>query len=100
MGLTRFMRPKGGCNESSPNLYVANCGPAVGLSLDAIGLVFSKYGDIRGVCPADESGTRVIVSFHEKISAQSALEALDGHPCPHLGGRCLHIRYSVQSVSK
>ncbi|CAH9055044.1 unnamed protein product [Cuscuta europaea] len=100
MGLTRFMRPKGGCNESSPNLYVANCGPAVGLSLDAIVLVFSKYGDIRGVYPADESGTRVIVSYHDKTSAQSALEALDGHPCPHLGGRCLHIRYSVQSVSK
>nr|GMD29061.1 alkylated DNA repair protein alkB homolog 8 [Ipomoea batatas] len=100
MGLPRFKRPTGGCSESSSNLYVANCGPAVGLSLDTIAFVFGTYGEVRGVYPADESGTRVIVSYHEESAAQSALKALDGHPCPELGGCSLHIRYSVQSIAK
>ncbi|KAL3500245.1 hypothetical protein ACH5RR_039338 [Cinchona calisaya] len=97
MGLPRFTRPKGGdANCSSPNLYVANCGPAVGLSFDLIASVFNKYGEVKGVYAADESGTRVIVCFDSENSANSAMEALHGNPCPHLGGRSLHIRYSVQ----
>lgn len=97
MGLPRFTRPKGGDLDCSPNLYVANCGPAVGLSFDLIASVFSKFGEVKGVYAADESGTRVIVCFDSKNSAKSAMEALHGNPCSHLGGRCLHIRYSVQS---
>lgn len=92
--MARFMRPKND-GELSSNLYVANCGPAVGLSHDAIASVFSEYGDIKGVYAADESGTRVIISFLEEGSAQAALKALDGVPCPELGGRSLHIRYSM-----
>ncbi|KAM7512711.1 hypothetical protein LguiB_011586 [Lonicera macranthoides] len=95
MGLPRFTRPKGGNGESSPNLYVANCGPAVGLSFDNIASAFSTYGAVKGVHPADESGTRVIVCYFEESSARAALDALKGHPCPDLGGRSLHIRYSV-----
>ncbi|KAA8521052.1 hypothetical protein F0562_011795 [Nyssa sinensis] len=95
MGLPRFTRPKGVSAESSPNLYVANCGPAVGLSFDTIASAFSTFGEVKGVYAADESGTRVIVSYSEESSAQTALKVLDGHPCPELGGRCLHIRYSV-----
>ncbi|XP_057762678.1 alkylated DNA repair protein ALKBH8 homolog isoform X3 [Arachis stenosperma] len=94
MGLPRFGRPKNGV-ELSPNLYVANCGPAVGISHDDIASVFCKFGELKGVYAADESGTRVIVSFSEEGSAQSAFKALDGTPCPELGGRSLHIRYSV-----
>ena len=94
MGLPRFGRPKNGA-ELSSNLYVANCGPAVGLSHDDIASVFCKFGELKGVYAADESGTRVIVSFSEEGSAQAALKALDGCPCPELGGRSLHIRYSV-----
>ncbi|KAK3004088.1 hypothetical protein RJ639_017888 [Escallonia herrerae] len=95
MGLPRFTRPRGGDGGSSPNLYVANCGPAVGVSYDAIASAFSTYGALQGVYPADESGTRVIVSYYDESSAQAALNALDGHPCPDLCGRSLHIRYSV-----
>ncbi|CAN0880218.1 Alkylated DNA repair protein ALKBH8 homolog [Linum grandiflorum] len=95
MGLPRFTRPKGGDAQSSPNLYVANCGPAVGLSYDTIASVFSAYGEVAGVYAADESGTRVIVSYGEVDSAQAALQALHGRPCPELGGRSLHIRASV-----
>lgn len=95
MGLPRFTRPKGGDGQLSPNLYVANCGPAVGLSFDAITSAFSTYGAVKGVYPADESGTRVIVSYYEETSAQAALKALNRYPCPDLGGRSLHIQYSV-----
>ena len=95
MGLPRFGRPKGVQGKSSPNLFVANCGPSVGLSHDAIASVFAAFGEVKGVFAADESGSRVIVSYCDETSATAALEALDGHPCSQLGGRSLHIRYSV-----
>ncbi|KAL1830558.1 hypothetical protein ACET3Z_000209 [Daucus carota] len=94
MGLPRFAKPKA-TNESSSNLYVANCGPAVGLDFDTIKSVFGSYGEVSGVYSADESGTRVIVSFVENSAAKAALEALDRRPCQELGGRVLHIKYSV-----
>ncbi|KAK1435960.1 hypothetical protein QVD17_01733 [Tagetes erecta] len=96
MGLPKFSRPKGGCEELSCNLYVANCGPAVGLSLDCIASAFGSYGAVKGVYPADESGCRVIVSYCDESSAQLAFEALNQKPCHDLGGRFLHIRYSVE----
>lgn len=95
MGVPRFTRPKGVDEQLSPNLYVANCGPSVGLSYEIIESVFSKFGQVKGVYAADESGVRVIVSYFEVDSAQAALTALDGNPCPDLGGRSLHIRFSV-----
>ncbi|XP_065880166.1 alkylated DNA repair protein ALKBH8 homolog isoform X2 [Euphorbia lathyris] len=95
MGMPRFTRPKTIDGELSPNLYVANCGPAVGISYDMIKSVFSSFGQVKGVYAADESGVRVIVSYSEVDSAQAALTALNGHPCPDLGGRSLHIRFSV-----
>jgi alkylated DNA repair protein alkB family protein 8 len=94
MGLPRFGRPKNG-DELSSNLFVANCGPAVGISDDDIASVFSKFGELNGVYAADDSGTRVIVSYSEVCSAQSALMELHGQPCHELGGRSLYIRYSV-----
>lgn len=99
MGLPRFTSPRGR-GESSLHLYVANCGPGVGLSYDAIASAFGAYGEVKGVCAADDSGTRVVVSYHDKISAEAARKALNGHPCHDLGGRLLHIQYSVQSVTK
>ncbi|CAJ2647435.1 unnamed protein product [Trifolium pratense] len=91
---TSFGRPKNG-DELSSNLFVANCGAAVGICDDDIVSVFSKFGELNGVYAADDSCTRVIVSYSEVCSAQSALMALHGQPCPQLGGRSLYIRYSV-----
>ncbi|XP_056173657.1 alkylated DNA repair protein ALKBH8 homolog isoform X2 [Syzygium oleosum] len=101
MGLPRFGRPEGGGgggggSEPSPNLYVANCGPAVGISHDKIRSVFGGFGPVKGVYAADESGARVVVCFDGEVSARAALEALNGRPCPDLGGRSLHVRYSVE----
>ncbi|KAL8137110.1 hypothetical protein V2J09_003111 [Rumex salicifolius] len=96
----KFMRPRAGGGGSSncgpsPNLFVANCGPAVGLSLDAISSAFASFGELKGVFPADQSGARVIVSYADEASAQAALSALDGRPFSALAGRVLHIRFSV-----
>ncbi|ONK55728.1 uncharacterized protein A4U43_C10F390 [Asparagus officinalis] len=91
----RFTRPKESNPEKSPNLYVANCGPKVGISYDDMESVFAKFGEVIGVHAADETGARVIVCFSEVDSAGTAFEALNGNPCRELGGRTLHMRYSV-----
>jgi len=57
--------------------------------------VFNTFGEVKGIYAADESGTRVIVSYSEANSAQQALTALNRKSCADLGGRSLHIRYSV-----
>lgn len=95
MGVPRFRPAKAGDGESSPNLFVANCGPAVGLSYEAIESVFSSFGTVKGVYAADESGGRVIVSYFDESCAQNAFKSLNGRPCPDLGGRSLYIRYSI-----
>lgn len=92
---SRFRRPKAGEDERSPNLFVANCGPAVGVSYEAIGSVFSAFGDVKGVYAADDSGARVIVSYFDEGSAQAAFNSLHSRPCPDLANRFLHISYSV-----
>ncbi|KAK9928326.1 hypothetical protein M0R45_025469 [Rubus argutus] len=68
MGLARFGRPKGAQGQLSPNLFVANCGPAVGLSHDAIAAAFGSFE-----CPECIAWTPLCSSW----------------------GRTLHIRYSV-----
>ncbi|KAK9667681.1 hypothetical protein RND81_13G004500 [Saponaria officinalis] len=98
MGTKKFMRPNnGGVSDTSvsSNLYIANCGPAVGLSFNQISNAFSQFGNVTGVFAADDTLTRVIVSFSEAGSAHSALIAFNGRRCPLLGDRFLHIRYSV-----
>lgn len=99
MGVPRFGRPKGGDTEISSNLFVANCGPGVGISYDDIKEYFSNFGEVKGVYAADESGARVVVCFDDKNCANSALEALHGNLCHELGGRRLHISYSVLQPS-
>lgn len=91
----RFGRLKKSDGDRSPNLYVANCGPAVGLSFNTIADAFSVFGEVKGVFDADETGTRVIVAFGDEDCAKEASEALNGKQCSALNGRVLHIRYSM-----
>ncbi|KAM7262089.1 hypothetical protein ACFE04_021166 [Oxalis oulophora] len=100
MGEPRFRRPnlENGGLATSPNLFVANCGPGVGVSHEAISRVFSKFGEVKGVYAADESGARVIVSFSDNDSAKAAIDSLHARPCDDLLGRTLHIRYSIRNT--
>ncbi|KAL5578153.1 hypothetical protein UlMin_019852 [Ulmus minor] len=96
--LPRFGRPKGngsGKGQSSPNLFIANCGPTVGLSYKDIAAAFGAYGEVKGVFPVDESGAQVVVYFFDEACACLAMETLDGHLCSQLGGRSFHIKYSL-----
>lgn len=79
------------------DLYVANCGPAVGISYEEILKAFGKFGEVKKVSAGDGSGSRVIVSFGEAASAQAALQAWgDATPCHAFAPpRTLHIRYST-----
>lgn len=98
---SRFIRPNNNGDESSPNLYVANCGPTVGISYEEIESVFRKFGELQGVYPADETGARVVVSYFDVKSSQAAFTAFNGNPCLEFGGRLLHIRYSIlQPISQ
>ena len=81
--------------EVSENLYVANIGPGVGVSYADIAEVVGSFGDIKAVYPADDSGVRVVVCVAHHSFAQATIEALDAHPCLDLGGRSLHICYSL-----
>ncbi|XP_031503381.1 alkylated DNA repair protein ALKBH8 homolog [Nymphaea colorata] len=97
----RFGRPRAlGGGEASPHLFVANCGPRVGISLDRIAQAFGCFGDVVAVRTADDSGARVIVSFAEVASARDAMVALNGARCHHLDDRVLHVSYSSQTPFK
>uniref|UniRef100_A0A0A9DCU6 RRM domain-containing protein n=1 Tax=Arundo donax TaxID=35708 RepID=A0A0A9DCU6_ARUDO len=95
-----YTRPRQLADDSAPPapsavLYVANCGPAVGVTDSDVRAAFGAFGEVTGVQPADDSGARVIVRFHEPAAAEAAMAALHGRPCDRLAGRVLHIRYSV-----
>lgn len=80
---------------TSSNLYVANCGPQLGFSHSDIATAFSNFGEVVGVHPADESDARVIVCYADESSAREAMGKWSGRSCKELGGRILHIRYSL-----
>ncbi|KAJ3680716.1 hypothetical protein LUZ60_016994 [Juncus effusus] len=100
MSNSKFIRPKASEKEPSSNLYVANCGPAVGLTYNDIKSEFEKFGEIISVNPADNSGVRVVISFTDINSAQAAFQALNGKPCLNLNNRVLHIQYSFAKQEK
>ncbi|XP_068635364.1 alkylated DNA repair protein ALKBH8 homolog [Aristolochia californica] len=91
----KFVRPSPNHKDPTPDLFVANCGPAVGLSLDEIASLFASFGTVVHVRAADDSGARVIVSYSDASSAEDALTSLNGLPCPSLHNRVLSINYSV-----
>ena len=95
-----YTRPRPLADDAAPPppsavLYVANCGPAVGVTDADVCAVFGAFGEVAGVQAADNSGARVIVRFQEPAAAEAAIAALHGRPCDGLAGRVLHIRYSV-----
>lgn len=95
-----YTRPRPLAEDAAPPLpsavlYVANCGPAVGVTDADVRAAFGAFGEVAGVQAADNSGARVIVQFHEPAAAEAAMAALHGRPCDRLAGRVLHIRYSV-----
>jgi alkylated DNA repair protein alkB family protein 8 len=96
-GNVRFGKHRGGCKDETPteHLYVANCGPAVGLQMSAIEEAFSSFGELAGMRAADDSGTRMVISFQRVEDAVAAKEAWSGQRCGLLMDRVMLIQYSV-----
>lgn len=62
--------------------------------------MFGTYAEVKGVCVADESGTRVIFYYHEESNSHATPKELDGPPYFDLGCYSLQIHYSVQLLGK
>ncbi|GAQ85696.1 hypothetical protein KFL_002490140 [Klebsormidium nitens] len=88
-----FVRPKPG-SPPTCHLYVANLGPAVGVSVLKARTIFAAFGTITDLQEAGESGNRLYVSFADSASAQEARAALHERPCLAAGGRVLSIQYA------
>lgn len=88
-----FGKPSHGSPTS--HLYVANCGPAVGLSFTDIKKAFEIFGPVVNVQPAGTSGSRVYVSYDSTENAVAARGAWNSKPCDALGSRVMVIQHAV-----
>ncbi|CAK9870761.1 unnamed protein product [Sphagnum jensenii] len=93
-----FVKPsRFAMEEPTAHLYVANCGPAVGIPISVIRDAFSMFGRVTSVLqPAgDSSGSRVYVSYVNVSDAVAARQAWNGRPCDLLQGRVMLIQHAV-----
>ncbi|KAG0598563.1 hypothetical protein M758_12G084100 [Ceratodon purpureus] len=77
------------------HLYVANCGPAVGISYSDIKKAFEVFGPVVNVQPAGTSGSRVYVSYDSVDNAVAARGAWNSVACDALEGRVMVIQHAV-----
>lgn len=77
------------------HLYVANCGPAVGISLSDIKKAFETFGPVVNVQLAGTSGSRVYVSYDTVENAVAARGMWNSKPCEALECRVMVIQHAV-----
>jgi len=77
------------------HLYVANCGPAVGISFSDIKKAFEIFGPVVNIQPAGTSGSRVYVSYDSVANAVAARGAWNSKPCDALECRVMVIQHAV-----
>lgn len=77
------------------HLYVANCGPAVGISLSDIKKAFETFGPVVNVQLAGTSGSRVYVSYDTVENAVAARGMWNSKPCDALECRVMVIQHAV-----
>jgi alkylated DNA repair protein alkB family protein 8 len=90
-----FVKPSRALQEPTAHLYVANCGPAVGISFSEIKEAFQGFGPVLRVQPAGDSGSRVYVSYANESDAVAAREAWNSKPCDALRSRVMVIQHAV-----
>lgn len=88
-----FVRPKLG-SPPTCHLFVANLGPAVGVSVSEARTIFATFGTVTDIQEAGECGNRLYISFADSASAQEARVALHERPCLAAGDRVLTIQYA------
>ena len=88
-----FCKPKGG--QQSRHLFIGNCGPAVGVSLDQISSVLASLGLAGESLAARESNqARVYASFASTGQAAAVLQQA-AQLSAGLGGRQLVLKYAA-----
>jgi alkylated DNA repair protein alkB family protein 8 len=98
MAVAAFVRPKAG-SPPSCHLYVANLGPAVGVSVTEASAIFSTFGTVTDIQEAGDCGNRLYISFADREAAQNAKAALHQRPCPAAGGRVIIIQFAELKVT-
>lgn len=91
---TSFVKPPP-TMQGTAHLYVANCGPDVGLAFSDIKKAFEIFGSVENVQLAGASGSRVYVSYHNVDDAVAARNAWNLKPCDALQGRVMVIQHAV-----
>ncbi|GBG83454.1 hypothetical protein CBR_g37166, partial [Chara braunii] len=91
-------RPGGGSRKPvapTRHLYVANCGPGVGIEYEEVEQIFRKFGKLECVQPSLTSQSRTYVSFIEVAAAAAAYAGLNGveDPCSSRK-RIMHIEFA------
>lgn len=93
--LPAFIKPSRTMQDPTAHLYVANCGPAVGITFTKIREVFESFGPVSSVQPAGDSGSRVYVSYDNVSDAVAAREAWNSKQCEALHGRVMLMQHAV-----
>lgn len=75
-------------------LYVANCGPGVGMAMDAVLQMFARFGHVEAVQLAPDSTSRLFVTFAEAAAAAAAKDTWHLKPCPEAGGRAMVLNFA------
>ncbi|KAK9805819.1 hypothetical protein WJX73_003535 [Symbiochloris irregularis] len=86
-----FTKPKDSCPTS--HLFLGNCGPAVGISIQTIAEVLHQFENVTVTVP-DALLARVYVSFQNSQSAEQAAELLR-RPVPAFDDRPLAVKYAA-----
>eukprot|EP00959_Pyramimonas_sp_CCMP1952_P433870 9085533-Pyramimonas_sp.AAC.1 len=70
--------PPAGVQSASQHLYVANTGPAVGVSLESVQCALGQFGEVeRVVCP-DHTKPKIFLTFKNVDSAVAAHAWIEG----------------------
>ena len=75
------------------HLFLGNCGPAVGISEEAIELCLQQFGKVSVTVP-DPTQARVFATFEDPASAQQAAITLQ-QPLAELGSRLLAVKFAA-----
>jgi hypothetical protein len=93
-----FTRP--GTPAPTQHLFLGNCGPKQGITPQQLQQLLGAFDASCQLHESPEDASHVYASFSSTEAAAAAKAALNGHPCPALGGRVLAVRYAELRPSK
>ena len=82
------------CRTPTRFLFVANAGPALGDSPEAVARAFARFGAVESVLP-DARSARCLVTMTTVEAASAAADAAHKRPCDALAGRELWVRHAM-----